>query len=370
MEKIGFLINPIAGMGGSVGLKGTDGLVQEAKARGAHPKAHERAFEALSGLKLADSIFLTASGKMGYETLAKAGIPCETVYEAPSETTGENTVKACRKFLDEGVDLIVFCGGDGTARDVFSAVSDDTPMLGIPCGVKMHSAVFSVNTKVVGGLLKRFSEGKMDLCEAEIIDVDEESYRHDVFKTKLYGLAHTVCDRTYIQAGKALISGAGDKQYIEGIAEFAIEFMRDGSAYILGAGSTVGAIKNKLGIPKTLLGVDVVKDGKALAIDADEETLFGIASNSRKTSIIVSPIGAQGFVFGRGNQQISARVIEAAGPENVIYVASPGKLDGLRYLLTDTGDPKVDEALTGYKSVVIGYQLAQKKDVKSGEFVL
>ncbi|MFH1403619.1 MAG: ATP-NAD kinase family protein [Candidatus Altiarchaeota archaeon] len=369
MKKLGFLVNPIAGMGGSVGLKGTDELVGEAVGRGAVPHAADKALRAVRVLKAGcgDIMILSCGGIMGACVLGDAGVGCDVVYEPGDDTSRADTIEACRVFLGNEVDLILFCGGDGTARDVYEVVSDDIPVLGIPAGVKMHSSVFAVNPEAAGEMVLEFLNGDADLKESEVMDVDEEAYRSNRLETRVYGYAVTPYKPMLVQDSKTIYSGGGEEEAKRGIAEFAAEFMRDGSAYILGAGTTVNAIADRLGVEKTLLGVDVVKDGKLIARDVGERELLGLMEGFDRVKIMVSPIGAQGFVFGRGNQQISPEVIRKAGVRNIIIVATPHKLSETRYLRVDTGDACLDKELSGYQRVVIGYQMAQRKDVVSYE---
>ncbi|MFH0861424.1 MAG: ATP-NAD kinase family protein [Candidatus Altiarchaeota archaeon] len=364
--KIGFLVNPIAGLGGRVGLKGTDGKANEAKLRGAEPVSPIRAAECLEGLRDAgDSLdFLTCSGSMGSGLLE--GFRYEVVLDTGQSTSSKDTKNACVRFIERGVELILFAGGDGTLRDVFSAVGDKVPVVGIPAGVKMHSGAFAVNPHASGKLVLDYANGSAPLRDAEVIDVDEEAYRAGELRTRLFGYVKTPFRQELIQAGKRVFSSVDDEESKYSIAVFASEFMRDGSAYILGAGSTTAAIAKQLGIEKTLLGVDVVKKGRLLVKDASERELVELLKKESKAKIIVSPIGAQGFVFGRGTQQISPHVIRMVGAKNVIYVATPVKLNTTPQLLVDTSDRDLDRELSGYRSVVIGYRLSQRKDVKSG----
>ncbi|HHQ45557.1 MAG TPA: ATP-NAD kinase [Candidatus Altiarchaeales archaeon] len=366
MIKIGFLVNPIAGMGGSVGLKGTDGMVGEALRLGAKPLAYERAIDALKDADLSQFLFLTVAEKMGENTLKEVGANFEAVADVELETTADDTKKACEKILENGAELLVFCGGDGTARDVFEVVGDKIPVVGIPAGVKMHSSIFAVNPKAVGELLKHYASGNHEVMDAEIMDVDEQAYRENHLRAKVYGIAKTISEPKLIQSGKAVFEGISDGRAKEDIAEYVAENMRDRVLYILGAGSTLGAVKEKLGFKGTLLGVDVVKDRKVVGEDVNEETLLELLQKNKDAKIIVSPIGAQGFVFGRGNQQISPKVIEKVGVENIQYVSTPAKLEGLKELRVDTGDEKVDKMLCGYQSVLIGYRFTQRRDVVDG----
>jgi predicted polyphosphate/ATP-dependent NAD kinase len=363
--KIGFLVNPIAGMGGRVGLKGTDGVAEEALRRGAEPLAPQRARECAEAMLegAANLEFLTCSGLMGADCLE--GLTSTVVYACGKKTAAEDTLQACAKFMESGAGLIMFSGGDGTARDVYSAVGAKIPVIGIPAGVKMHSAVFAVNPEAAGRLALEFAAGGLGLRDAEVVDVDEEAYRGNILKTVLYGYMKTPDKPELVQAMKEAYQSVDDDESKFSISVFAGEFMSDGSAYILGAGSTTKAIAERLGVEKTLLGVDVVKEGRLLLKDAGEKELLALLDTEPKVKIIVSPIGAQGFVFGRGTQQISPKVIRKVGVRNIIYVATPHKLNSVPHLLVDTGEGELDRELSGYRSVVMGYRMSQRKDVKT-----
>ncbi|OYT60310.1 ATP-NAD kinase [Thermoplasmatales archaeon ex4484_30] len=357
MKKIGFVLNPIAGMGGRVGLKGTDGMVKEAIKRGAKPFAAERAKEAMEGLSA--KIF-TCSPPMGEECLGD----CEVIYSPPKKTSALDTKKACKAFLNKKVDIVVFCGGDGTARDVYSIIGKKLPILGIPAGVKMHSSVFAVNAIAAREVLTQFLEGKTQLIETEIMDVDESAFRDNRLKTKIYGYAITPYKKMLIQQGKMVFSSMDEERYKKEIALFLSLICKKGIT-ILGAGTTVEKIAEELGIKKSLLGVDVIKDGKIVARDASEDEILHHL-NGEKARIIVSPTGRQGFIFGRGNQQISARVIKKVGTNNIIIASTPHKLAQTPYLFVDTGDKEIDKKLVGWRSVITGFGIAERKEVRCG----
>ena len=361
--RIGFLVNPIAGMGGPVGLKGTDGLAEEAIAMGARPRAMERARACLDLLsKERDAIlFFTASGSMGESCLEECGLDYKVVYSALPVTSSRDTIRTCQAFLDEGVDLILFCGGDGTARDV-AGIAGSTPILAIPAGVKMHSGVFAASPQAAADLVIRFLNGELNLRDTEIVDVDEEFYRAGILQTKLYALAKTPYLPVLVAERKRIYISDQEDEFKDQIALFASEFMRDGSAYIIGAGTTTSRIADILGLEKTLLGVDVVKDGRLMITDASEQDLLELLDRETRVMIIISPIGAQGFILGRGNQQLSAEVIRRVGIDKLIIISTPHKLAEIPYLLVDTGDEDLDESLAGKRQVVTGYRIAQMKD--------
>ena len=347
--KIGFIINPIAGMGGKAGLKGTDNLADLAASLGAGPVSPMRAEQALQSMEAKNMFFLTCSGKMGESVLEKTRFNYKVIYETPERTTAEDTKKAALKMLESGCDLILFTGGDGTARDIVSAVDRKVPVLGIPAGVKIFSPVFCTTPQECGKIVSSFTETSI----RDVLDIDEEAYRKNVLNIRIYGEA-IVPVSPDVQSGKA-ISGATDAK--EDIAERIFDESRDGKKdvlYIIGPGTTTMEVKKKFGIDGTLLGVDAVMNGRTAAKDATEKHLLEIIKEFRgRVVIIVSPIGNQGFIFGRGNQQIGPEIIKRA--DEIKVIASPEKLEFTPILRVDTGDEELDKKLRGYIKVLTGY---------------
>ena len=360
-KKLGLIVNPVAGMGGRVGLKGTDGIdtLEKARELGAVSTSPARAVDALKRLiPLRDAIDLvTYPHEMGEDEAREAGFtPLVMGSITSGSTTSQDTIRAAKDMEALGADLIIFVGGDGTARDVYKAINGRVPALGIPAGVKIQSGVFGINPARAGDLAAEFlAGGDTKLRELEVMDIDEEAYREDRLSARLYGYLKVPFQETVIQGSKEA-SGGSEEITLEAIASEVVEEMDDEFLYIIGPGTTTRPIARLLGFEKTLLGVDVVKGGKLVASDVNEERLLDLIEGER-AKIIVTVIGGQGFVFGRGNQQISPRVIGKVGRENLIIVATPEKLAALRgrTLLVDTGDSGVDEMLSGYHKVVTGY---------------
>ena len=361
--KIGFIINPIAGLGGRVGLKGTDGLAGQALAWGAIPQSEERAAAFLQSLPRPPCPirFFTAGGSMGENALARCGLEYEVVHHPPQQSGPADTIAACQQFGQRNVDLIVFCGGDGTARDVAS-VCGGLPILGIPAGVKMHSGVFAISPQAAAELARGYLKGDIRLRKTEIVDVDEELYRGGELATRLYSIAQTPYQPVLVQERKRIYLSGDEEEFKDQIALFAGEFMRDGSAYIIGAGTTTARIAERLGLEKTLLGVDVIQNGSLIQKDASEKDLLALLDKESSVKIIVSPIGAQGFILGRGSQQISPAVLRQVGEENLIIVSTPHKLAEIPRLLVDTGEADLDRILAKKRLVVTGYRMAQRKE--------
>lgn len=356
--KVGLVINPVAGMGGSVGLKGTDSeaVLTEAVHRGAKPIAERRASEALRAAgDLKGYQFFTAGGPMGGDLLSRYDVSMTVVHAPADSTTEEDTKRTAKALVDAGVDVIVFVGGDGTARDIHDAVGEGVPVIGVPSGVKMHSGVFANTPRDAGVLLRRMRVETLPSKKAEVMDVDEGEVRQGRMSAKLYGHMLTPEDPGLIQPFKLILGGGSEEEHKEAIAQYMSESMHRGVLYVLGPGSTVEALGRKLGIDKTLLGVDLVLDGKLVAKDVDERTVLSHLDKHPEARIVVSPIGAQGFIFGRGNQQISPQVIKRVGIRKVVILATPSKMKETRALKVDTGDKELDERLRGYGKVVIGY---------------
>ncbi|MBX3069188.1 MAG: ATP-NAD kinase family protein [Thermomicrobiales bacterium] len=400
MKRIGLIVNPIAGMGGRVGLKGTDGpaALEQARALGATPLSGERARQALAVLRerLGDDLLLLAApGPMGADIAESLGIATrvppspdrgrgaggegedgKTARRQDGEKEGDllpspavgrgaggegctssaDTQTAVAAILAEGVDLLLFAGGDGTARDVYAAAGTGPPVLGIPTGVKMHSAVYATTPRAAGEAAAAFlTAAKPQLRESEVMDIDEEAFRQGRLSARLFGYLMVPYQRTLVQSLKSgSTSGEAD---LTGIATDIAERMRDGALWIIGPGTTTRAIAARLGVPKTLLGVDLYSRGELVASDATEQTILrhldGVPAH-----IVVTPIGGQGYLFGRGNQQFSPEVIRRVDKSNIVVVSTLAKLTGLAGapLLVDTGDPTLDAELAGYMRVVTGFR--------------
>ena len=371
-KKIGLIVNPIAGMGGRVGLKGSDGeeILQRARELGAVPTSPGRAVDALKRmLPFKGRIeIITYPSKMGEDEAKEAGFDPRTVGRiSEGRTTSDDTKHAAAEMARLGVDLILFCGGDGTARDISDAVDQRVPVLGIPAGVKMHSGVFAINPASAGDLALWFLQGKpTELREMEVMDIDEEAFRKNQLAARLYGYMKIPYEKMMIQSSKSG-SVPGEDASLDSIASFMAESMDDNTLYIMGAGTTVRRIVEKVGLKKSLLGVDVVQGHRLLASDVNEAKLLALLEG-RKAKIVVSVIGGQGFILGRGTQQISPEVIRKVGKDNIVVVATPGKLASLSGapLLVDTDDEEVDKMLDGYVKVVTGYGRRTLYRVRSG----
>ncbi|MDG1750478.1 MAG: ATP-NAD kinase family protein [Thalassotalea sp.] len=361
--KLGLIINPIAGIGGSVALKGSDGegIAEKARLLGAQAKANDRA-------KLALEILLpyqnrieiyTASGSMGAETARSLGFKVNVIYQSPSvETSAQDTENTVLALLDQNIDLLLFAGGDGTARNVCQMVGEKFPVLGVPAGCKIHSGVYAVTPKAAGRVVELMVTNQLvTLTEADVMDIDESLFRQGIVKAKRFGEMKVPSELRYIQAVK---SGGkeSDELVLQDIAADVINQMED-ELFIIGSGSTTAFLMEELALENTLLGVDIVQHQSLIASDITEPQLWQYLEDNTENGVklVITLIGGQGHIFGRGNQQLSPRVIKAIGKENIIIIATKSKLSALqsRPLIADTGDSELDQMLSGFMTVTTGY---------------
>jgi len=388
--KLGFVVNPFAGIGGPVALKGSDGkaTVELALSRGAELLAEKRAAIAMQKISPEDCemTIYTAEDSMGENVLRAQGLPCERIYKAGDSLSATDTKNVIRLFVEKEVDLIVFAGGDGTARDVLDAMvevvgGDNTPaipVIGIPAGVKIHSAVYATTPVHAGELIDLILSGEaVSLHEAQVMDLDEDAFREGRVNARCYGYLSVPVDDTRMQLSKQ--GGLNHHEIaVQEIAADIIETMEPDVFYLIGSGSTTAEIMSQLSLPNTLLGIDIVYNQELIASDVDEQTILKTINN-HPAKIVVTIIGGQGHVFGRGNQQISARVIrqvtgckrlqsstdddaQSKAPmgiqRGIIIIATNEKLRSLdkRPMIVDTGDVDLDEQLAGLYPVITGYQ--------------
>jgi predicted polyphosphate/ATP-dependent NAD kinase len=358
--RLGLVVNPIAGMGGRLAFKGTDdvALIAAARERGATPVAPARATEALQPLAtFADELDVLAyAGAMGEEEARNAQIAPTVVGSTGPVTTAQDTRTAAAAMVEQGVDLLLFAGGDGTAVDVLQAIGDRVPVLGIPAGVKMHSAVFAVNPRSAGELAASLAhDGVRSVRRAEVMDVDETLLRAGSVSARLHGFMNVPDARRHLQSAKARSLG-NEAAAQDAIAHHLIDNVLGERTWLIGPGTTTGVILARLGLEKTLLGVDVVEGGRCLIADADERALLELLQQ-QDAGIVVTPVGGQGFLFGRGNQQLSAEVLSKVDRERIVVVSTEAKIGRLggAPLRVDTGDPALDARLAGYTRIVVGY---------------
>lgn len=357
---LGLIVNPIAGMGGPLGFKGTDGeaVLAAALAAGAAPMALARTRRALVRLMMAGAAFdlLTAPGAMGGDAAREAGLPADEIGTGGKQTSAADTREAAKAMARAGAALILFAGGDGTARDILEAVGNSVPVLGIPSGVKMQSAVFASGPEAAGEVAAAFLGGAGRTRHAEIMDIDEDAVRAGRISPRLYGYALVPDAKGAMRGPKAGAAVEDDAELDAACARIARE-ADAGTLFIVGPGTTMRRLKSRLGADGSLLGVDAFQDGKLVAQDADERCLLALL-DGRPARIAVGVVGGQGFLFGRGNQPISPAVIRRVGRENILVIAGAEKLlrldpPGLR---VDTGDLATDRALEGHWPVRTGPQ--------------
>lgn len=360
MKKVGLIVNPIAGMGGRVGLKGTDGkeVLQKARELGSKPEAPTKATRALKKLEpIKDKVKIyLASGDMGENEAKEAGLNYEVVYNPGEETSVEDTEKLAQALKEEGVDLIIFAGGDGTARDIFNAFENKTPAIGIPAGVKIHSPVYGNTPESAGELARDYLDGaELSLKDEEVIDLDEEAFRRDEIETRLYGFLSVPYDERYLQNLKSA-SPQSDHDSQESIAIFVADEMEEDVYYIIGSGTTTQRVMEELGLDYTILGVDIVKNKELVAKDVNEKQILDIIKGNR-AKLVITPMGGQGYILGRGNQQLSADVLKHIDKKDIMIIATPYKLHSIgdKDLLIYIMDDEVEEKLSGYYKVIIGY---------------
>ncbi len=350
-RRIGLVVNPVAGLGGAVGLKGTDRKAEEALALGAKERAHSRAVAFLRALG-EDATVLTAAGRMGDAACEEAGVSSLVVYAPREPTTAEDTTAAARALAEAGVDLLVFVGGDGTAADVARGLDGTgVPALGVPAGVKMYSAAFADTPEAAAIVARTF-----DATQArEVLDIDEDAFRRGELRVALRG-ALRVPTHARVQAGK--VAGEDDEVEVETLARAVAESLEPGHTYVLGAGTTMHEVKRALGVAGTMLGLDVVwidEEGKPhlLVADARERDLLELPQG---LEVVVSPIGAQGFFLGRGNLPLTPAVLaRLAIPSDVRVVATPWKLLMTPALKVDTGDAALDARFPPFIPVLTGH---------------
>jgi predicted polyphosphate/ATP-dependent NAD kinase len=362
--RLGVVVNPFAGIGGALALKGSDGADVRVKAlaMGAEKKANEKMAKALSIVEALSEQFtiVTAAGEMGEDVCASLGLPFEVVYKSASQQTeGEDTERAVQAFLNCNLDVILFAGGDGTARNVCKVVGEKVPVLGVPAGCKIHSGVYCVTPSAAGQVISQMIKGEIvSVMEGEVRDIDENAFRTGKVIAKHYGEMRVPAELTYVQAVK--MGGKEDEALVlDDIAATISELMDDNpdTYFVMGSGSTVGAVMEFLGLENTLLGVDVVLDKTLVASDVTASELLSL-TQGKPTQVVLTVIGGQGHILGRGNQQLSPDFIRAIGKQNMRVVATKQKLQSLgnKPLRLDSGDAELDASLQGAFTIITGYK--------------
>lgn len=367
MFKLGLIINPLAGIGGTVALKGSDGeeTVKQAQKLGAVSQAQARtrlSLEQIIPFKQ-QLIIYTAANEMGESLCLEMGFNTEVLAANEIEhTSAKDTEAAVNALINQGVDLLMFAGGDGTARNIhhaLQALKKDTviPVIGIPAGCKIHSAVYAVTPRHAGELLSLIIKGRpLAVKETAVMDIDEEAFRKDIVKASLYGYLTAPAENQYMQNMKE--GGVEHESLVlQDIATYICEELEADTIYFIGSGTTPKAVLDELGLESTLLGIDVIENQQLIAKDVDEQKILSYLQQNKSAKIILTIIGGQGHLFGRGNQQFSPAVIRQVGKENIIAISTPEKLHALNGapIRLDTGDDQLDKELSGMIQIITGY---------------
>ncbi|MEJ2271648.1 MAG: ATP-NAD kinase, partial [Candidatus Bathyarchaeota archaeon] len=205
---------------------------------------------------------------------------------------------------------------------------------------------------------------QLPLWEAEVMDIDEKAFREGRVSAKLHGYLLSPYEPNLIQGAKmASPITESELRNQAAIAVYISERMKDDIIYIISAGTTTRTIGDILNQKKTLLGVDLFYKKKIIAKDVNEKQIIR-AIKDKTAKIIVTPIGGQGFIFGRGNQQISPKIIRKVGKNNIIIIATQNKMKNLKKLKVDTGDIELDSDLKGTMNVITDYKITKKVPIE------
>lgn len=362
--KLGLIINPFAGIGGALALKGSDGVEIRAKALalGAPKKAADKtglALAEISELKSKAHIY-TAAGEMGEDLVKALGFAYTLIYQ-PTEmqTEGSDTESAAKAILAQQVDLLLFAGGDGTARNVCHIIKNQLPVLGVPAGCKIHSGVYAITPQAAGRVLAQVIQGQIvSLNQAEVMDIDEDLFRQGRVNARQFGEMQVPVELHYIQAVK-MGGKESDEMVLSDIAAQVMDIMVEYPEhyFIMGSGSTVDFVMQELGLANTLLGVDLVKNKQLVATDLNAQQLLDYVVN-QPVKLVITLIGGQGHILGRGNQQLSPALLRYVGKANILVIATKSKLNSLagKPLISDSGDLQLDKDLAGLMPVITGYR--------------
>ena len=352
--RIGIVVNPDAGLGGRLGFKGSDGRAKEARDAGAVDRAGPRMQQCISKFKeLLDSslnrmgvspTIVAWSGRMGGDWLD--GFEYEQRKESPIESTAQDTSNLVHDLIESEVDVILYAGGDGTTRDIVNALDgNETPLIGVPGGVKMHSGCFATTPKASAEVLLAFLQGDLMVAITEVMDLDEEIYQKGEWKVRMYGEAWTPSSPRFMQGAKEQVERASESDTIEGLANHIGNLIDDNPELMViwGSGGTLRRMGEHLNVELTLLGIDIQHKGTIHSDLNEQQLLQHLAGYEGSRLLLLSPMGGQGFLIGRGNLQLSPDVLRAIGFESILGVATPSKLLGLSSVRIDTGDPLLDE---------------------------
>ena len=371
MVRLGLLVNPDAGLGGRLGLKGSDGQAELARSMGAEDRSGPRMramlehFSSIHRAGFEDISWVTSEGRMGTEWFPEAEIgSISTVHSSSRGTSAADTQDAVNSLLESEIDLLVYAGGDGTTRDVVAALesaeSSETPVIGVPTGVKMHSGCFAASPKAAAEALSSWLIGDLLLASTEVLDLDEDLYRQGKWVVRLYAEAITPSSPRWMQGSKQRIEASGEEDTTEGLADHIRELLvSDDRMLIWGSGGTLRKIAQMNEFEPTNLGIDATIGNEQVGTDLSESDLLELLSeHDGPTTLLLSPMGGQGFLIGRGNLQLSPQVLRLIGIENILGVVTPAKLLSVRRLRIETGDPELDADFADmrYMKVLQGYR--------------
>ena len=371
MVRLGLLVNPDAGLGGRLGLKGSDGQAELARSMGAEDRSGPRMramlehFSSIHRAGFEDISWVTSEGRMGTEWFPEAEIgSISTVHSSSRGTSAADTQDAVNSLLESEIDLLVYAGGDGTTRDVVAALesaeSSETPVIGVPTGVKMHSGCFAASPKAAAEALSSWLIGDLLLASTEVLDLDEDLYRQGKWVVRLYAEAITPSSPRWMQGSKQRIEASGEEDTTEGLADHIRELLvSDDRMLIWGSGGTLRKIAEMNDFEPTNLGIDATIGNEQVGTDLSESDLLELLSeHDGPTTLLLSPMGGQGFLIGRGNLQLSPQVLRLIGIENILGVVTPAKLLSVRRLRIETGDPELDADFADmrYMKVLQGYR--------------
>ena len=370
MVKLGLLVNPDAGLGGRLGLKGSDGQAEIARSRGAQDRSGPRMrimldhLVAISKESLDGIQWYLSEGRMGTDWIPSTISPFGIIHSSNSSTDANDTSQLVASLIDSDIDLLIYAGGDGTTRDVVAALSQygrpELPIIGVPTGVKMHSGCFASSPKAAAEVLSSWLEGDLLLSSTEVLDLDEDLYREGKWVVRLYAEAITPASPRWMQGSKMRVEASGEEEVIQGLAEHVRETLIDDQMMIIwGSGGTLRTIGGILGFELNTLGIDITLGTNIVASDLNEkEILAALEEHQGDVILLLSPMGGQGFLIGRGNLQLSPEVLRMIGVDRVLGIVTPAKMLTLRSLRVETGDPEMDERFSKkkYLKVLQGYR--------------
>ena len=382
--RIGLVVNPDAGLGGRLGFKGSDGRAAEARAAGAEDRAGPRMEQSLQALTtlLSGSLNRTETkvtlvgweGRMGssWTPTSSEHFEFEAIGTTPETTSDADTLALVTNLVEAGVEAIVYAGGDGTTRDIVKALetmgeaAQEIPLVGVPGGVKMHSGCFATTPKAAAEVVLAFILGDLRCAITEVMDLDEDVYQEGVWKVRMYGEAWTPSSPRFMQGAKEQVERSSEVDTIEGLAHHVQTLLEDQPDLMIvwGSGGTLRRMGEHVNLELTLLGIDIQgpsDDGERTFYgDLNEQQLLEILSKhvdengeERPRLLLLSPMGGQGFLIGRGNLQLSPAVLRTIGFDSILGVATPAKLIGLNAVRIDTGDSLLDDLIHSKRFIKI-----------------